>query len=139
MVLPRQLTLEEAELLNALLVRLSERAKYPLTLGHLLRQWQNFVVQVERGYEDAIYEYTNDLSIRNLWEEILRGVTPKLREELARLIRPWDERFYNATKETNRPILSDVQDPHYWWWCRVPKKLGEEIEADFRFEGILKR
>ena len=34
------------------------------SLGSLLRRWSEFVTQVERGYDDSIYEYTNDLSVR---------------------------------------------------------------------------
>ena len=34
------------------------------TLGALLRGWSRFVTAVERGYDDTIYEYTNELSVR---------------------------------------------------------------------------
>jgi len=137
-VLRRRLTPQETALLNATLRRLSKRAKHPITLEHLLQRWQDFVVQIERGYEDSIYEYTNDLSVRDLWEEILRGVPQGLRQELSEWIRPWDERFYKATRSVRRPILSAGRSSLHWWWFRVPKRVGEALGADLRFEGILK-
>jgi hypothetical protein len=135
----RHLSSEEADALNTILLGLSERAKRTLTLNQLLQQWGDFVVQVERGYQDSIYEYANDLSIRDLLEEILRGVTQTLQEKLTQLIQPWDERFYNATKKTKQPVLpSMAQESLRSWWFRVPKNLGGELKEDLRSEGILK-
>ena len=136
-VLRRRLTPQETALLNATLRRLSRRAKHPITLEYLLQRWQDFVVQIERGYEDSIYEYTNDLSMRDLWEDLLRGVPQGLRQELSEWIRPWDERFYKATRGAERAILPGAREPLHWWWFRVPKRIGEELGADLRFEGIL--
>jgi len=138
MRLYRHLTPEEFDALNAILQRLSKRAKYILTLEQLLHRWQDFVVQAERGYQNSIYEYTNDLSVRDLLEEILRESPQTLRKELMQLIRPWDERFYNATKRIKRPVLPNVgQESRSWWWFRVPKSVGGELEEDLRSEGIL--
>ena len=49
------------------------------SLDALLREWRAFVTQVERGYDDSIYEYTNDLSVRDRLERLLAGAGPSLR------------------------------------------------------------
>ncbi len=134
----QQLSSEETDALNTILGWLSERAKRTLTLNQLLQQWGDFVVQIERGYQDSIYEYANDLSVRDLLEEILVKATQALREKLTELIQPWDERFYNATQKTQRPVLPGMaQESLRSWWFRVPKNPGRELEQDLRSEGIL--
>lgn len=134
----QQLSSEETKVLNAILVRLSERAQRTLTLNQLLQQWGGFVIQIERGYRDSIYEYANDLSVRDLLEEILIEATQVLREKLTELIQPWDERFYSATQKTQRPVLPGMaQELPRSWWFRVPKNLSGELEEDLRSAGVL--
>ena len=133
-----ELSPEEAQELKRLLASLSERAKYPLSLNDLLERWKNFVHQVEQGYQHSIYEYTNDLSTRDLLEEILLGVPSALHDKLANIIAPPDKRFFDSTLEVARPLLQgiDGESPNAWW-LRVPKKLTEQLEEDLRSEQII--
>ena len=138
MNLPSRLTPEESDALNAVLQKLSARARHTLTLSGLLQRWQDFVLQVEQGYQDSIYEYTNDLSVRDLLEEVLKECPQTLRKDLMPLIRPWDARFDNATKKTKQPVLPHIgQESLSWWWFRVPERLGKELKEDLRSEGML--
>ena len=57
------------------------------TLGALLRGWSDLVTQVERGYDDSIYEYTNDLFVRTRLDEVAAGASPGLRAQLERRAR----------------------------------------------------
>ncbi len=124
--------------LEGVLQRLSRRAGYPMSLQQLLQQWRNFVVRVEQGYADSIYEYMNELSVRDLLEEILRSVPHGLQKALAQWITPWDKRFAEATREIGRAMLPAVeQEAPLWWWFRIPKNPGEELEEDLRSEGLL--
>jgi hypothetical protein len=50
---------------------MSDTAGRGQTVRQLLRRWASFVRQVETGYDDTIYDYTNDLSVRDLLEEKL--------------------------------------------------------------------
>ncbi|NPA06271.1 MAG: hypothetical protein GXO54_02580 [Chloroflexi bacterium] len=137
MALHLSLTPEEADALKQIEQRLSKRARYELTLNRLLQQWRALVTQVEQGYQDSIYEYTNDLSARDLLEEILQEVPPSLREQVASWLRPWDARFDRATEKLDRPILANLEPAAAaWWWFRVPKKLGKELDDDLRAEGL---
>jgi hypothetical protein len=40
----------------------------------------NFVTEVERGYNDSIYEYANNLSTRNILEAVVQQVPPLLHD-----------------------------------------------------------
>ena len=59
------LTPEEREELARGLAELAARTGREDSLNALLGRWSAFVTTVERGYDDSIYEYTNDLSVRD--------------------------------------------------------------------------
>ena len=135
----RPLTSEETTVLERIQHRLSERAGHSLTLNQLFQRWREFVIQVEQCYQDSFYEYTNDLSVRDVLEEILQEVPPSLREELTSEIRPWDERFTEATREIKQALLPNVTPGSLpWWWFRIPKNLGEILKEDLRTMGLLR-
>lgn len=48
--------------------------KEPPTLESLVADWGKFVTEVEDGYDLTIYDYSNDLSIRDLLEELIQRV-----------------------------------------------------------------
>lgn len=135
----RHLSSEEARTLEAVLASLSDRAKHRLTLNSLLQQWSYFVSQVEQGYGGSIYDYTNDLSGRDVIEKVLLATPTSLGNRLLTLIHPLDERFNSATSEVECPLLpTTTQKPLAYWWFRIPKKLGEELEHDLRSEGHIR-
>ena len=132
-----QLSRDETRMLGAILTSLSERTKYPLSLNSLLQRWEDFVAQVEKGYEGSIYEYTNDLSIRDVLQEILLKVPLSLHDTLLQRVQPWDDRLHEATCTSRRPLAPAVPHDAPSWWFRIPKKLATQLENDLRSEGIL--
>jgi hypothetical protein len=100
------------------------------SLGALLTSWRRFVSEVERGYDDSIYEYTNDLSVRDRLERVVTGAGPALRAKLEAAAAEGDRRFEAATEEAARP-LSALADPP-WWWRRVPVRRIGELADDLR-------
>lgn len=132
-----QLSPNENDALAEILASLSERAKRPLSLDTLLDKWSHFVIQVEQGYEDSIYEYTNDLSVRDLLDETLSKVPPSLHEKLVQEIQIWDKRFQEATREVRKPLLSSGTRKLLPWWSRIPKNLRGELKEDLQVEGLL--
>ncbi len=62
------------------------------TLGSLLQEWGRVVTAVERGYDDSIYEYTNDLSVRDRLERVVEGAGPGLAPATTRSSRSRTER-----------------------------------------------
>jgi hypothetical protein len=97
------------------------------SLGSLLQAWQRFVTAVERGYDDSIYEYTNDLSVRDRLERVVAAASPGLRAQLEQALAPDDRRFEAATEEAARPLGSTYTT---WWWQRVPARPGDELAQD---------
>ncbi len=78
-----------------------------------------------------MYEYTNELSVRDHIEFILSAVSPELGAALAADIRSIDTDFSEATQESPRPMFG-ARRMGAWWWQRVPKKLvGELAETAF--------
>jgi hypothetical protein len=59
--------------LGDILKYLSVRTHRSVSLQQLTADWDRFVSHVEEGYSDSIYEYTNDLSIRDLLEKLING------------------------------------------------------------------
>ena len=97
------------------------------TLGSLLQEWGHFVTAVERGYDDSIYEYTNDLSVRDRLERIVTGASPGLRAQLEGALAADDGRFEAATEEAARPLAATYTT---WWWRRVPRRRAGELADD---------
>ncbi len=133
-----ELTTDEIDALVPILEALSERSRQPLTLSGLISRWEGFATQVQEGYDDSIYEYTNDLSIRDLLQEISDACNAPLREKILRSLDYYDEHFRKATTEAARPFVTQSERKRNWWWrSRVPVKLHPELEADLRSEGLL--
>ena len=99
------------------------------SLGALLRGWSDLVTQVERGYDDSIYEYTNDLSVRKRLDEVAAGAGPGLRAKLEGALAEDDRRFTAATEEAARPLGKSR------WARRVPTRRGGELADDLESLG----
>lgn len=104
------------------------------SLNHVLGQWAEFVRAVERGYDDSIYEYTNDLSVRDQLEKLISASSSTLAAKLAAEFAPIDERFVNATEPAKRP-LSAAHGDLPAWWRRVPKRRVGELAEDLKTMG----
>ena len=127
-----RLTSEETRQLEVILDSLSRRAQRRLSLHGLMKKWSRFVEQVEHGYGLSIYEYTNDLSVRCVLEDILLAVPQSLRERLAAELEAWDSRFREATLESERPLFSPASLPSHWWAFRIPRKIEGELKTDLQ-------
>ena len=134
-----QLNLSPNEVLGLepLLASLSHQAHQPISLDLLVKKWSEFVAEVEKGYDDSIYEYTNDLSTRDLLQQIMDASNSTLRDKVLNAIQPWDNRLSQATRKVTRSLLSDRKHEQSWWWFRIPVNPGSELENDLRGEGIL--
>ena len=115
------LTPEEREELARLLAELAARTGREDSLDAMLGRWSAFVATVERGYDDSIYEYTNDLSVRDRLEGVTGGAGPALRAKLHGALAEDDRRFTTATQEAGR-ALGEFADGAPSWWRRVPRR-----------------
>jgi hypothetical protein len=96
-----------------------------------LKKWKDFVSSIEGGYDDSIYEYTNDLCIRDRLQKMINCFPQPGKNELSILIKDVDDLYINVTLEIKKPILRGWGIiPMGWWWFRIPKKLNEELKND---------
>ena len=124
-----QLTPEENVKLNQILAFQSARAKFLIKLPYLLKKWDCFVTRIEEGYRLTIDDYTNDLSIRDLLQEILEVIPNNT--ELKKWIGELDGRFIGGTKKVEFPLLPLMNRPKVgWWWFRIPLHPGDELKKD---------
>jgi hypothetical protein len=101
------------------------------SLGALLQDWSRLVTEVERGYDDSIYEYTNDISVRDRLERVIARASPGLRAQLERAVAEDDRRFAAATEEAARPLGTSR------WAQRVPTRRVGELAEDLAALGYL--
>ncbi len=128
------LSREEEQMLEPVLSSLSQKARYTLTLPLLLERWENFVNKVEDGYDESIYEYTNDLSIRDLLQIVIDNSPLILRNKLIGTLQVWDERFVKSTEKSEHPVLPGKKKSQTWWWFRVPVRPGSELKNDLQLD-----
>ena len=101
----------------------------------LLNGWQNVISEVEKGYSLGINDYTNDLTLRDLIEEVLRGCPEDLKEKISLFIKRWDEKFDHLTQKAKRPLLKI--DKEFWWWGRIPLNLKDPLKSDLQRNGLI--
>jgi hypothetical protein len=125
------LSSEDNHALEPILDALSQRSGRKQTLDRLLKKWIRFVSQVEEGYRFTIYDYTNDLSIRDFLQVILNNCPPNIHDRLFDWIESWDNRLLLVTKQVENPLLPPLREEELgWWWFRIPLQLGNEIKMD---------
>jgi hypothetical protein len=127
------LTPEEYSVLEPILEKMSQESRQKMTLNKLFEDWSKFVTSVEKGYDDSIYEYTNDLSIRNIIQRVLDACPENAYTKLLRELEPLDNRLRSATREIDKPLLPDQN----WWWHRIPLELTNDLREDLISEGFL--
>lgn len=125
------------EYLQTTLEQLSETAGYRMSLENLLDRWRRFVSDVERGYSESIYEYANDLCIRNLLKVIEANAPLSLRTLLASHLAPLDYRFFEATHAVTKAIPGLVKQPDTPWSVRIPNRVSGELLDDLRAQGLM--
>ncbi len=124
-------TPEEKLALERVLAMQSRRAKYTKTLSYLMDKWSRIVLNVEKEYRLTIDDYTNDLSLRNLVQEVLDACPENagLREWTSE----WDKRFEKATVKVKEPLLPERGNKKKgWWWFRIPINQGSELKKWFQ-------
>lgn len=93
----------------------------------LLKDWTLFVEECEKGYPDNIYEYYNDIRVRE-WIELILSA-PELqtfpeREMFASNVAKIDRRFRNL-------LLPGISLPKSMWWEQgVLQYAGRELKDD---------
>src|SRR3989304_3494121 len=109
-----ELSNKEIERLDQIVRAYAERAKKVdadgVTFTNFLEKLERFNQEVEDGYSLTIDDYTNDLSQRDMFEEIKNQSQNDVRPKLIAFLQKWDERFIQNTREIDRPIIGDRED-----------------------------
>lgn len=129
----------EKDAIASMLKAMSDRAGHQISLDKLINDWQRLVVAIERGYDDSIYEYTNDLSARSLLGEVLAKAPAAIADKVRRIVEPLDQKFMATTRQTTKPLLSQDAREEDFWWFRIPTKLLPELRRDLVQEGLIER
>lgn len=125
------LSSEDIQMLEPILAELSQRSGRKQTLDRLLSRWERFVSKVEMGYRLSIYDYTNDLSIRDFLQVILNDCPTDIHSRLHEWIESWDNRLILVTKQVEKPLLPPLGEEGLgWWWFQIPLHPGDELKKD---------
>ena len=103
------------------------------SLDEMLRSWWRLVAEVERGYDQMVDEYTNDLSCRDwlaaAWPLFSDHVRDLRRAELDAI----DDRFRKATLDDGGRALgqfAQIESKDGWWWRRLPVQRAGTFAAE---------
>jgi hypothetical protein len=117
-----ELSQEELQTVDRFNQRFARRRR-PITVDTLFDDWMSFVTEVEGGYAESVDDYTNDLTSRDLLEDLIQDSQPSLRAKLEAALKPLDERFRGATADDDGRALSRYfKIKERWWWHRTPTK-----------------
>jgi len=96
----------------------------PSDITDLLEEWTKLVTQLQLGYNWSIYEYDNDLAVRDFLEEAIRGRMQN--DPLRGRVEVVDQLFRDITRPRKRPqkVLTG------WWYTRIPTNPGPELQRD---------
>lgn len=110
----------------------------------LLNKYQNFLEEIKTGYNFSIYDYINDLSIRDLPEKELEYLPKEIKNNYIHKLYELDTVFKNLTNEIKKPVglpevkpASPQQQMTRWWYYRIPKNLGPELKRDLKGTGLI--
>ena len=97
-------------------------------LKKVFRDYAYFVSRVD-GYGFSIYDYDNDLSVRDTVDEALAGCSEPLRDRVLAVFGPIDEAFLAKTVPYDRSF-SSAKKLSENWHTRLPKNPGSELRSD---------
>lgn len=92
--------------------------------------WEAFVIGVEDGYQGDLYEYENELSVRDDLQRALRSPALAACAEWGDLrdrILSLDDRLRSVLV-----LGPEVRPNALWWWMRLPAVAGDEFAQDAR-------
>lgn len=97
---------------------------------HLLEEWAQVVRECEAGYEWNVYEYHNDLGVRDALERIVSDPdrAHEERAEVALRLAEIDARFQALLQPGVQ--VGPAEDP--WWHRGVPRRAGAELAAELK-------
>ena len=121
-----EMTAEDYDSVERAQQALEERGWRPSTLNEHVDDWASLVEEVEVGYSMTVYDYTNDLAVREWLDQVLPMLTERVRASLLSRLAPLDERFLRSTVTPAGPLPGCGTGT----WCRLPRTLVDELRED---------
>lgn len=106
--------------------RWTREAHFTLTLEWLIGEWDKFARAIGAGYRGYWEEYLNDLTARDLLDEVIRAMPVGDAAVIEQAIKYADQTYMRATKpdDEGRSAASfRVDRDAGWWWRRFPSTL----------------
>lgn len=132
----RTLKFSESDLskIREILTELSQKVKYQQSLNQLFSRWRRFCVEIQRGFSGTVYDYENELSVRDILEEIARSLSEDGRQKIQEHIKHDDNIFILATQKSVVPEhKKDIELE--WWHKRIPIRFTEDLQQEFSDAG----
>lgn len=107
------------------------------TLNEMFEAWADLVADIEHGYDQNIYEYTNDLACRDWLALAWPLLTERVRNARTAELEQLDARFTAATLDDGGRAISrshGLDDKDAWWWRRRPRRPAGALAADLAGE-----
>ncbi|RVU41034.1 hypothetical protein FRC91_19760 [Bradymonadales bacterium TMQ1] len=101
----------------------------------LLDRWADFIRDVARGYTFTIYDYENDLSIRDHLERMFVELnSDSVSALIQQRVEVLDDVYRRVTTFVESPPWKHSRDKSdlSWWWHRVPNKLVGDLAEDLK-------
>jgi hypothetical protein len=134
---PEHLAIAEAKI-EELRLRAHHTPRPFWTLTGMVRAWRDVSEVIDRGYQLTIDDYTNELSVRGLLDEVLAVIpTGSVRDWVERDVQVGDERYRKVTHDVALPIFGGPDAP--WWYRRVPNRITGELAEDLNPDGTARR
>src|SRR2546423_1000312 len=101
----------------------------PFSLDACLNQWRDFVNRVHIGYPLGVYDYTNELSKRDILQRFVETLSGGLQGKVVNEVKVIDDRFIDETEGSTfvLPGAENSSGKVAWWWHRIPRKLVGEL------------
>ena len=91
-----------------------------------VRDYESLVNYICKGYEEIIYEYTNDLTCRLFIQEAIEQNNESILFMKDR-IKIADEKLKSILQETKTCIHGDYPKTYFWFWG-IPKNSDELMQ-----------
>jgi hypothetical protein len=105
------------------------------SVRRLIVKWAGFVNTAVRGYEDGIYDYLNDLTIRDQIEASLVS-SPSLPYKISEMLQNSDDRLRSILVPVRIPLNADAS-PTSFWYFGLPVHTSPELANEAKSLGCL--
>jgi hypothetical protein len=123
---------ENAQLQEAIRHHVASSQSPSFSVDGQLNKWQGLVNKIRNGYPLGVYDYTNELSSRNVLEDFAQHLSGSLEIKVRNVMKAIDEAFLDETEESSIILAGTAESSAKlpWWWHRMPKKLEGELKED---------